>query len=177
MLYAGGVSKPSRPNIRGAILAECADRTAAACTVVDCSAGACALDSVMVTRPMLRAKFCLQPPGDTPTRRSTFDAFLAGYDEFSVTVPKESVVLGDVRIGEVLGAVPEDQVARMRARLLEMAPRVVYRRHGSTAELREASPDAVDLAVRRIRRRVRALEEGDDPDAIYSIKERRRRRC
>ncbi|KAL6645315.1 hypothetical protein ACP70R_016923 [Stipagrostis hirtigluma subsp. patula] len=194
MLYAGGVSKPSRPNIRGSILAECANRTDA-CAVVDCSAGACALDPVLYMRPMLKAKFCLQPPGDTPTRRSTFDAILAGcvpvffehaaartqygwhlppgrYDEFSVTIPKESVVLGGVKIVDVLAAVPDAEVARMRARLLEMAPRVVYRRHGSTAEFREASKDAVDLAVegalRRIRRRVRALQDGD-PDAIYSL--------
>ncbi|KAJ1261634.1 hypothetical protein BS78_09G045700 [Paspalum vaginatum] len=198
MLYAGGVARPSRPNIRGAILAECAaaggggNRT---CAVVDCSAGACALDPVRYMRPMLRARFCLQPPGDTPARRSTFDAVLAGcvpvffehaaaraqygwhlppadYDQFSVTIPKESVVQGGVRIANVLAAVPEEVVARMRERLLEMAPRVMYRRHGSDAGLRDAGMDAVDLAVegalRRIRRRVQALEEGD-PDAIYSL--------
>ncbi|KAG2591743.1 probable xyloglucan galactosyltransferase GT19 [Panicum virgatum] len=197
MLYVGGVSRPSRPNIRGSILAECANATAAVCTVVDCSGGACALDPLMYMRPMLRAKFCLEPPGDTPSRRSTFDAIVAGcvpvffehagartqygwhlprrrYDEFSVTIPKESVVLGDVRIADVLAAVPDADVARMRARLLELAPRVVYRRHGSTAELREASKDAVDLAVegalRRIRRRVHVLEDGD-PDAIYSLED------
>uniref|UniRef100_A0A0Q3V5W2 Exostosin GT47 domain-containing protein n=1 Tax=Setaria italica TaxID=4555 RepID=A0A0Q3V5W2_SETIT len=196
MLYAGGVSKPSRPNIRGAILAECANRTAS-CIVVDCSAGACALDPGVYMRPMLRARFCLEPPGDTPSRRNTFDAIVAGcvpvffehdaarlqygwhlppggYDQFSVTIPKESVVMGGVRIADVLAAVPEAQVARMRARLLEMAPRVLYRRHGSTPELKEASKDAVDLAVegalRRIRNRVRALD-GGDPDAIYSLED------
>jgi len=185
MLYAGGVSRPSRPNIRGAILAECANRTSAVCTVVDCSAAACGLNPVAYMRPMLKANFCLQPPGDSPSRRSTFDAIVAGcipvffehaaarmhygwhlprgrYDQFSVTIPKESVVMGDVRIADVLAAVPEDKVARMRERVLEMAPRVVYRRHGSAADLREATKDAVDLAVegvlRRIRRRVSALE-------------------
>ncbi|TVU08457.1 hypothetical protein EJB05_41862, partial [Eragrostis curvula] len=195
MLFAGGVSRPSRPNIRGSILAECANRTDAVCTLVDCSGGACALDPGAYMRPMLRARFCLQPPGDTPTRRSTFDAVVAGcvpvffehaaarmqygwhlprgeYDRFSVTIPKESVVLGGVSIVDVLAAVPEAEVARMRTRLLELAPRIVYRRHGSTAELREAAKDAVDLAVegvlRRIRRRVRALEEGR-PDAIYAL--------
>jgi hypothetical protein len=196
MLYAGGVSKPSRPNIRGAILAECANRTAS-CTVVDCSAGACALDPGVYMRPMLRARFCLEPPGDTPSRRNTFDAIVAGcvpvffehaaarlqygwhlppggYDQFSVTIPKESVVMGGVRIADVLAAVPEARVARMRARVLEMAPRVLYRRHGSTPELREVSKDAADLAIegalRRIRSRVRALD-GGDPDAIYSLED------
>uniref|UniRef100_A0ACD5YXS3 Uncharacterized protein n=1 Tax=Avena sativa TaxID=4498 RepID=A0ACD5YXS3_AVESA len=192
MLYAGTVSKLSRPNIRGSILAECANRTADVCTLVDCS-GACTLDPIRYMRPMLRAKFCLQPPGDTPTRRSTFDAVVAGcvpvffenasarsqygwhlpagrYDEFSVTIPKDAVVLGGVQIVETLAAVPEEEVTRMRERLLELAPRVVYRRHGSSAE--EMGMDAVNIAVegvlRRIRRRVRTLEDGR-PDDLYSL--------
>ncbi|KQJ97744.1 probable xyloglucan galactosyltransferase GT19 [Brachypodium distachyon] len=196
MLFAGGVSRPSRPNIRGSILAECANRTDA-CVVVDCSAGKCAHDPVRYTRPMLRSRFCLEPPGDTPTRRSTFDAILAGcvpvffedaaarrqygwhlpparYDEFSVYIQKETVVLGGVRIAETLAAVPEAEVRRMRERALEMAPRVMYRRHGSTAELRRAGMDAVDLAVegtlRRIRGRTRALEDGQ-PERIYALED------
>ncbi|VAH96023.1 unnamed protein product [Triticum turgidum subsp. durum] len=195
MLYAGTVSRPSRPNIRSFILAECANRTDT-CTVVDCHGGSCALDPVRSMRPMLKAKFCLEPPGDTSTRRSTFDAVVAGcvpvffedasartqygwhlppgrYEEFSVTIPKDAVMLGGVQIMETLAAVPEEEVARMRERLLELAPRVVYRRHGSAAErMREASMDAVDIAVegalRRIRRRVRALKDGQ-PEAIYAM--------
>ncbi|KAL6641439.1 hypothetical protein ACP70R_019620 [Stipagrostis hirtigluma subsp. patula] len=193
MLFAGGVSRPSRPNIRGSILAECANRTDA-CVVVDCSGGKCAHDPARYMRPMLHARFCLQPPGDTPTRRSTFDAILAGcvpvffediaarrqygwhlpparYDEFSVHIPKESVVFGGVRIAETLEAVPEAEVRRMRERVLELAPRVMYMRHGSAAELREYGKDAVDLAVdgvlRRIRRRARAIEDGG-PERIYA---------
>lgn len=74
---------------------------------------------------------------------------------------------------ETLAAVPEEEVARMRERLLELAPRVVYGRHGGAAEtMREASMDAVDIAVegalRRIRRRVRALEDGQ-PEAMYAM--------
>jgi hypothetical protein len=196
MLFAGGASRPSRPNIRGSILSECANRTDA-CVVVDCSGGKCAHEPVRYMRPMLRSKFCLQPPGDTPTRRSTFDAILAGcvpvffedlaarrqygwhlppvrYDEFSVHMPKEAVVFGGVRIVETLEAVPEEEVRRMRQRVLEVAPRVVYRRHGSTPELREAVKDAVDLAVdgvlQRIRWRTRALEDGP-PERIYAQEE------
>ncbi|KQK24126.1 probable xyloglucan galactosyltransferase GT19 [Brachypodium distachyon] len=194
MLYAGGVSRPSKPNIRGSILAECANRTDNVCSLIDCSGGACALDPAHYMIPMLRSRFCLQPPGDTPTRRSTFDAVLAGcvpvffehasartqygwhlpperYDEFSVTIPKDSVVLGGVVIAETLAAVPEVEVARMRARLLEMAPRVVYRRHG-TSTAGEMGMDAIDIAVdgvlRRIRKRFKALQDGQ-AEAIYSM--------
>ncbi|KAE8792984.1 xyloglucan galactosyltransferase KATAMARI1 [Hordeum vulgare] len=193
MLYAGAVSKPSRPNIRGSILAECANRTDRTCTVVDCSGGSCDLNPVRYMRAMLKARFCLEPPGDTPTRRSTFDAIVAGcvpvffenasartqygwhlppgrYDEFSVTIPKDAVVLGGVQIAETLAAVPEEEVTRMRERLLELAPRVVYRRHGSAAEGMgmDAADIAVEGALRRIRRRVRALEDGQ-PEAMYAM--------
>lgn len=132
---------------------------------------------------MLRSSFCLQPPGDTPTRRSTFDGILAGcipvffeeisarkqygwhlpedqYEDFSVYIPKEDVVFGGVRITEVLAAIPEADVRTMRERVLELAPGVMYRRHGSSAGLRSIK-DAVDLAIdgvlRRIRRKVRPL--------------------
>ncbi|CAN6311970.1 unnamed protein product [Urochloa humidicola] len=196
MLFTGGVSRPSRPNIRGSILAECANRTDA-CAVVDCSGGRCSHDPGRYMRAMLGAKFCLEPPGDTPTRRSTFDAIIAGcvpvffedlaarrqygwhlpparFDEFSVHIPKEAVVFGGVGITETLEAVPEAEVRRMRKRVLEMAPRVLYRRHGSAAEMREAGKDAVDLAVdgvlRRIRRRTRAQEEGW-PESIYAMED------
>ena len=81
------------------------------------------------------------------------------------------VVLGGIKIAQTLAAVPDAEVRRMRERALELAPRVIYRRHGSTEELREAGKDAVDLAVdgalRRIRRRVRALDEGQ-PERIYA---------
>lgn len=54
------------------------------------------------------------------------------------------------------------------------SPRVLYRRHGSEADLRESTRDAIDLAVegvlRRIRRRVSALESGH-PDAIYELED------
>uniref|UniRef100_A0A0D9XM92 Exostosin GT47 domain-containing protein n=1 Tax=Leersia perrieri TaxID=77586 RepID=A0A0D9XM92_9ORYZ len=201
MLFAGGVSRPSRPNIRGSILAECANLTASGgagdCVVVDCSGGKCDHDPIRYMVPMLHAKFCLQPPGDTPTRRSTFDAIIAGcvpvffedaaarrqygwhlpparYGEFSVYINKEAVVFGGVKIGETLAAVNETEVRRMRERVLEMAPRVIYRRHGSLPEMRETTKDAFDLAVdgalRRIRKRVQALEDGM-PERIYSMED------
>ncbi|XP_073000959.1 probable xyloglucan galactosyltransferase GT19 [Typha latifolia] len=198
MLFAGGgataaaaITPPSRPNIRASILAECANRTDL-CALVDCSGGSCSHDPIRYMRPMLRARFCLQPPGDTPTRRSTFDAIVAGcipvffedvsaktqygwhlpksrFEEFSVLIPKEEVVFGGVKIADVLAALPEKRVRSMRARVLEMAPRVMYRRHGSSEDMRKTK-DAFDLAIdgvlRRIKRRVRAIEDGG-PDRIY----------
>ncbi|KAG6469957.1 hypothetical protein ZIOFF_070896 [Zingiber officinale] len=189
MLFAGGAAPTGgRPNIASSIHAEC-DLRPDLCELVDCSKGSCVHEPARFMRPMLRARFCLQPPSETPTRRSTFDGILAGcipvffeeasaerqfgwhlprrrYDDFSVTIPKEEVVFGGRRIVDVLQAIPPARVLRMREAVLELAPTVIYRRHGSSAALR-ARKDAFDVAVdgvlRRIRRRVREMEQGKDP--------------
>ncbi|KAJ3671112.1 hypothetical protein LUZ60_008538 [Juncus effusus] len=198
MLFAGGgtalpPSPTSRPNIRSSIIAQCTNRTDL-CTLVDCSAGTCTHDPIKYMLPMLKSKFCLQPPGDTPTRRSTFDSIIAGcipvffeeisakrqygwhlakskYDEFSVFIPKEDVVFGGESIARVLGTFSEERVRRMREKVLEVLPRVLYKRHGFSEDLRGVK-DAFDLAIdgvlRRIRRRVKAFEDGDF-DRIYLL--------
>ncbi|KAJ8511704.1 hypothetical protein OPV22_002138 [Ensete ventricosum] len=188
MLFAGGAAPGSgRPNVVSSIHAECELRRDL-CELVDCSGGVCIHDPARFMRPMLRARFCLQPPSETPTRRSTFDGILAGcipvffeeasaanqfgwhlprrrYDEFSVLIPKEEVMFGGQRIADVLEAIPPARVRRMREAVLELAPGVMYRRHGSSAALR-ARKDAIDLAIegalRRIQRRVQAIQKGKD---------------
>ena len=118
---------------------------------------------------MLQATFCLQPPGDTPTRRSTFDAIIAGcipvffedqsaklqygwhlpeemYGEFAVFIPKEDVVYKGLKILDVLMGIPRAQVRRMRDKVIELMPRILYRKHGSSFGLRDKK-DAFDIAV------------------------------
>ncbi|KAK1327183.1 hypothetical protein QJS10_CPA01g02717 [Acorus calamus] len=203
MMFAGGggsigaVNSP--PNVRRSIRVECENGSGTAwegyarvCEFVDCSDGVCEHDPIRFMKPMLRASFCLQPPGDTPTRKSTFDSIIAGcipvffeeasakaqfgwhlpemdFEEFSVLVPKEEVVANGLSITEVLMGIPEERVRRMRERLIEMVPRVIYRRHGSSAELRE-SKDAFDLAVEgvlgKIKERLRGLREEGEASVV-----------
>ena len=136
---------------------------------MDCSNGICEHDPIRYMRPMLQATFCLQPPGDTPTRRSTFDAITAGcipvffeelsakiqygwhlleekYAEFSVFIPKEEVVFKGLKILDVLMGIPKSEVRRMRDSILELIPRVMYRRHVSSLGLR-TKKDAFDIAI------------------------------
>ncbi|XP_058104567.1 probable xyloglucan galactosyltransferase GT19 [Magnolia sinica] len=182
MLFAGGGGVASAPNIRHSIRTECENRTNL-CDIVDCSKGVCEHDPIRYMRPMLRSSFCLQPPGDTPTRRSTFDSILAGcipvffeelsaksqfgwhlpegeYTNFSVYIPKEEVVLGGRKITELLMGIPSADVSRMRERVLELVPRVMYRRHGSSEALR-AIPDAFDIAVEGTIRRIKSRREAE----------------
>lgn len=139
------------------------------CYIVDCSNGICEHDPIRYMKPMLQASFCLQPPGDTPTRRSTFDGILAGcipvffedltaksqygwhlpreeFGEFSVFIPKEDVVFGGQRILDVLMGIPRAEVRRMREKVMELMPKILYRKHGSSLGLRTRK-DAFDIAV------------------------------
>ncbi|XP_076947440.1 putative xyloglucan galactosyltransferase GT19 [Bidens hawaiensis] len=192
MLFSGGGGISSTPNIRRSIRLECdandevmnstGTEYVRLCEFVDCSNGVCEHDPIKIMKPMLHSSFCLQPPGDTPTRRSTFDSILAGcipvffedlsakkqygwhlpedeYDEFSVTIWKEDVVFRGVSVMEVLNAIPMSEVRRKREKLIEMIPRIVYRKHGSSLGLR-TKKDAFDIAVEGALQRIKARLEG-----------------
>ncbi|KAM7256761.1 hypothetical protein ACFE04_012502 [Oxalis oulophora] len=181
ILFAGGGGVAATPNIRRSIRDECEKNTSdimsglydkgysKVCDIVDCSNGICQHDPVRYMRPMLQASFCLQPPGDTPTRRSTFDAILAGcipvffeeqsaksqygwhlpadqYGEFAVFIPKEEVVFKGLSILDLLMEIPRSQVRKMREKIIELIPRITYRRHACSTGLR-AKKDAFDIAI------------------------------
>ncbi|CAA7060079.1 unnamed protein product [Microthlaspi erraticum] len=196
MLFAGGGGTSTTPNIRRSIRLECTNtnvtdteseitsdfssetRKSKICDFVDCSNGICEHDPIRFMRPMLQSSFCLQPPGDTPTRKATFDGIIAGcipvffedqtakmqykwhlpeeeFSEFSVTIPKEGVVFRGVRIADVLMSIPKEEVARLRERVIEMMPRVMYRRHGASMGLMNKK-DAVDIAIDGVLKKIKA---------------------
>lgn len=68
------------------------------------------------------------------------------FGEFSVYIPKEDVVFGEERILDILLGIPRAQVRRMREKVMELIPRILYRRHGSSLGLRTRK-DAFDIAV------------------------------
>lgn len=187
MLFAGGGGISANPNVRRSIRLECENVTTVSangtgyeklCEFLDCSNGVCQHDPIRFMKPMLQASFCLQPPGDTPSRRSTFDGILAGcipvffedlsakkqytwhlpeekYEEFSVFIPKEHVVYKGLSIVDVLTSIPRARVRRMREKVLEMVPRVMYRKHGSSLGLR-SKKDAIDIAIEGTLERIKS---------------------
>ncbi|KAM7525607.1 hypothetical protein LguiA_015509 [Lonicera macranthoides] len=191
MLFAGGGGISASPNVRRSILLECTNCTSGfgstsqnnhnylkLCEFVDCSNGICEHDPIRYMKPMLQSTFCLQPPGDTPTRRSTFDGILAGcipvffedlsaksqykwhlpeeeYKEFSVFIPKEDVVYKGLSILDVLMGIPKSDVKRMREKVIEIISRVTYRKQGSSLGLR-AKKDAFDIAIEGTLQRIKS---------------------
>ncbi|KAI4344978.1 hypothetical protein L6164_012148 [Bauhinia variegata] len=120
--------------------------------------------------------FCLQPPGDSLTRRSTFDSILAGcipvffhpksaYDQYlwhlpkngskySVLIPEEDVKDNRVLVNETLFRVPESEVLAMRAQVIRLIPRILYANPSSRLKTIE---DALDIAVKGIIGRVETI--------------------
>uniref|UniRef100_J3N364 Exostosin GT47 domain-containing protein n=1 Tax=Oryza brachyantha TaxID=4533 RepID=J3N364_ORYBR len=133
---------------------------------------------------MKRSHFCLQPRGDTMTRRSTFDTILAGcipvffhpgsaYDQYTLHLPPEhgsysvlvlhSDVAGprNVSIEETLRAIPPEKVRSMREEVIRLIPTVVYAdTRSSRVDFRDAFDVAVDAVLDRVARRQRG-----EPDA------------
>ncbi|CAA0829183.1 glycosyltransferase 18 [Striga hermonthica] len=118
------------------------------CRPVDCDAAQCAANSSVVLEALLGSEFCLQPKGDSFTRRSIFDCMLAGsvpvffwkrtaYDQYpwflpgdpesySVLIEHESVRSGAGVIKRVLTGFSKEEIRRKRETVIETIPRIVY---------------------------------------------------
>jgi hypothetical protein len=115
------------------------------------------------------ATFCLQPPGDSYTRRSVFDSIVAGcipvffhqvsaylqykwylpedHAKYSVFITEEDVRTGNVSIEAVLREIPPETVERMREEVIRIIPTVLYADPRSKLE---TVRDAFDIAVEAI---------------------------
>ncbi|CAM0870711.1 unnamed protein product [Alopecurus aequalis] len=165
-----GAPRPDNPeNIRQWIIAQC---TAApsACGQLGCAFGTSQCHSPdKIMRLFQTATFCLQPPGDSYTRRSVFDSMVAGcipvffhrmtaylqykwhlledYDKYSVFITEDDVRTRNVSIEAVLRAIPPETVERMREEVIRMIPRLLYADPRSKLD---TVRDAFDIAVEGI---------------------------
>ncbi|XP_062216812.1 xyloglucan galactosyltransferase KATAMARI1 homolog [Phragmites australis] len=174
--FAGGAR--SDPNsIRHHLIRQCGSSNF--CKLIHCRKGerSCLVPSTFM-RVFQGTRFCLQPAGDTYTRRSAFDAILAGcvpvlfhpasaytqyrwhlpqeYDTYSVLIAEEDVRAGNVSIEETLRRIPPDVAERMTETVIGLIPRLVYADPRSKLE---TLGDAVDVTVEAIIARVNKLRE------------------
>lgn len=95
-----------------------------------------------------KTTFCLTPTGDSLTRKSLFDSFLAGcipvvfakatitqylwhippevVDQVSVYIPAQPVIDGQVNFLDVLRNISRSQIAAMQKKIEELAPSLQY---------------------------------------------------
>ncbi|XP_047063789.1 xyloglucan galactosyltransferase XLT2-like [Lolium rigidum] len=197
--FAGAPRYGFRNDFRDVLLDECEDAGHAYCRSVDCRGQRCNNDTAALTKLFLDSKFCLQPRGDSYTRRSLFDCMVAGavpvlfwrrtaYDqyrwflpagqrgkegEWSVFMDRRALSAGNVSVLEFLQGFSEQRVRRMRERVVEMIPRLVYSSspHGLGDGMADAFEVALDGVFKRFRRRRWSSErEGPPPGPSVAVR-------
>lgn len=159
--------------VRNDILHQCAQSNQ--CTRVQCEPGSSNChEPDRVLEVMKRSNFCMQPPGDSFTRRSVFDSVLAGcipvffsehtaYTQYKWYFPVRreewSVFIEPDRWGSIeeeLNRIDKDRVEKMREKVIEMIPLVTYAHpNASFGEL--GFEDAVDVALMELTKHVNTL--------------------
>lgn len=167
-----GSSRRFRDDFRGLLLKECAAAGNTLCRAVDCDGSRCANRNAATMSLFLDSTFCLQPNGDSFTRRSMFDCMVAGAipvlffresaylqyqwylpvqgkeSEWSVFIDQKEVREGNVRVRAVLDGIGEERARQMRERVVDMIPRLIYA--AGEQGLGEEIEDAFDIALKGV---------------------------
>jgi hypothetical protein len=192
--FAGAPRPDLQDSVRGRIIEEC-QASKNLCKLLECSYGvngAITCDNPgNVMRLFQNSVYCLQPAGDSYTRRSIFDAILAGcipvffhpgtayaqykwhlpqnYSKYSVFIPVKDVKDWKAGINETLLRIPEERVMSMREEVIRLIPSIIYADPRSRLETFE---DAFDLAVKGIHDRIdgvrKVIRDGGDPSAGFA---------
>ncbi|KAK4266564.1 hypothetical protein QN277_027461 [Acacia crassicarpa] len=172
--FVGATRPNSTQLLRNELIKQCLV-SSKACNFLSCydGKGNPCEDPVSITKVFQSSHFCLQPPGDSYTRRSTFDSILAGcvpvffhpssaYDQYlwhlpkdgskySVFVPEEDVKEKGVMISDALLRFSKSEVMALREEVIKLIPRIIY---GDPKSRFETIEDAFDIAVKEILKRV-----------------------
>lgn len=174
--FAGATRGFIKNDFRGLLLSQCYNDSGT-CRVVDCGGSRCSNGTSAILETFLDSDFCLQPRGDSFTRRSIFDCMVAGsipvfswkrtayyqYEWFLPGEPKSYSVFIDrndvtngTSIREVLGKLSREEVKRMRMKVIDHIPNIVY---AQPKEGIEGIRDAFDIAIEGVLRRIKEQEE------------------
>eukprot|EP00252_Welwitschia_mirabilis_P019530 TRINITY_DN4537_c0_g2_i1.p1 TRINITY_DN4537_c0_g2~~TRINITY_DN4537_c0_g2_i1.p1 ORF type:complete len:549 (-),score=26.34 TRINITY_DN4537_c0_g2_i1:360-1967(-) len=161
-----GAPRPDNPkSIRGQILDQC--RSSKLAKLLECDFGESKCHSPSSIMNMFQhSVFCLQPQGDSYTRRSFFDSMLAGcipvifhpgsayaqyiwhlpknYSTYSVFIPEDDIRKKNISIEQRLLQISAAQVQRMRDEVIKLIPSIVYADPRSKLS---NFKDAFDIAV------------------------------
>ncbi|KAI0498326.1 hypothetical protein KFK09_021567 [Dendrobium nobile] len=184
-----GAPRPNRTDeIRGRLTDQC--RGSERCGLLECGSSVSRCHSPESVMKLFESSvFCLQPQGDSYTRRSAFDAMVAGcipvffhpgsayvqyfwhlpknYSSYSVFIPEKEVREGKVKVEDILSKFGEEKVRAMREQVVRLIPRLVY---GDPRGKMESVKDAFDVAVEGVIERVEGRRRRmDDQMRIWSV--------
>ncbi|XP_073042368.1 LOW QUALITY PROTEIN: xyloglucan galactosyltransferase MUR3-like [Primulina eburnea] len=182
--FAGAPRPGNKKSIRGQIIEQC--KNSNSCQLLECGFGESKCHSPGRIMEMFQSShFCLQPQGDSFTRRSAFDSILAGcipvffhpvsaytqytwhlpknYTKYSVFIPEDDVRIKKISLEERLSQISAEQVKEMKDMVINLIPQLIYADPRSDSN---AFKDAFDIAVEAIIKKVtklrRDIVEGQD---------------
>ncbi|XP_021735847.1 xyloglucan-specific galacturonosyltransferase 1-like isoform X2 [Chenopodium quinoa] len=147
LISFAGAPRRALGSIRSVLIEQCASAPRV-CNFLDCGEQKCA-DSAAVMKLFMESEFCLQPAGDSPTRKSVFDALIAGcipvvfdpftahyqypwhlpedHRKYSVYLDQEEVKMSEMNVVNELLKIPLVERQQMRNYIIEeLMPRLVY---------------------------------------------------
>ncbi|KAK9983183.1 hypothetical protein SO802_032708 [Lithocarpus litseifolius] len=174
--FAGATRGAIRNDFRGLLLTQCRNANDT-CTVVDCGGSKCSNGTSAILETFLRSDFCLQPRGDSFTRRSIFDCMVAGSipvffwkrtayyqyewflpgepESYSVFIDRNAVINGTL-VEHVLKRYSKEEVRKMREKVIDYIPKLVY---AKPQEGLETVKDAFDVAIDGVLQRFKEQAE------------------
>ncbi|XP_071696694.1 xyloglucan-specific galacturonosyltransferase 1-like [Rutidosis leptorrhynchoides] len=174
--FAGAARPGSQDNIRSILIDQCISTTKETCKFFDCKSGLCDEPKSLIGL-FTESEFCLQPPGDSPTRKSVFDSLVAGcipvvfdpftayyqypwhlpedHSKYSVLIDQEEVRNLKVNVVEKLMNVSLKERDEMRRYIVyELMPKLVY---GDQDAKFSMFQDAFSITINNLLERVKAL--------------------
>ncbi|KAK2653659.1 hypothetical protein Ddye_013515 [Dipteronia dyeriana] len=175
--FAGATRGTIRNDFRGLLLNHCKSEPDT-CRVVNCAGSRCSNGTSAILETFLDSDFCLQPRGDSFTRRSIFDCMVAGSipvlfwkrsayyqyqwflpddpNSYSVFIDRNEVKNGTKSIKQELDKYSREDVKKMREKVIDYIPKFLY---AKPQEGLETIKDAFDVAIDGVLNRFRQQEE------------------
>ncbi|KAL8244904.1 hypothetical protein R6Q59_011162 [Mikania micrantha] len=174
--FAGAARPNDQDSIRSILIDQCTSTTKEQCKFFDCKSQHCDEPQSLVGL-FTESEFCLQPPGDSPTRKSVFDSLVSGcipvlfdpftayyqyawhlpedHGKYSVFIDQEEVKKMKVNVVERLMKVPLKERDDMRRNIVyDLMPKLVYGDQDSKFELFQ---DAFSITMNNLMERVKSL--------------------
>lgn len=167
--FAGSPRGPRQANTTGTVRDELFSQCAGSpkCKHVVCTQKLCAANAQTIYKLSLESVFCLQPPGDSPTRKGIFDALLSGCvpvlfgrdqaveqylfhlpgngSRYSVRVDGDAVVRDHYDVVAHLQRIPRTEVRRLQESIVQLLPSLLFR--NPTLDGKYSSKDAFDVTM------------------------------
>ncbi|XP_074333883.1 xyloglucan-specific galacturonosyltransferase 1-like [Apium graveolens] len=174
--FAGGARPDSPDSIRSVLINQCTLASTGTCKSQNCSSGGCDQPKSIIEL-FLESEFCLQPPGDSPTRKSVFDSLISGcipvffdpftayyqyswhlpedHGKYSMFIDQEEVRKSKVNVVEWLMKIPKKARDDMRRYIVyELLPGLVY---GDSSSDFEQFQDAFSITMNNLLEKVTRL--------------------